>query len=464
MRALHLVGALAVIALELAVLARALLRPHREPAARLAWVILIIVAPIAGAIVYLLLGEVRLGRRRVGREVDARLPRPPVDEESARQLRCSPHLAPFALAQSINGLGATGGNSASIAADGNEAIDLMVADIDSAASTVHLTTYIWLADSNGLKIKDALIRAARRGVAVRALVDAVGSRSFIASPHWRQLSSAGAAMRVALPIGNLVQAMIRGRLDLRNHRKSVIVDGRTGWCGSQNLADPEFRVKPRFAPWVDIMTRWEGPVVRHWQFLFASDWMAEGGDDISDCIADPSGAPPPPGRIIAQAIGTGPTLPYDAMPSCFAEFIHSAREELVVTSPYFVPDEQLLYAFLSAARRKVRTILVVPKRNDSRFVAAASRGYYRDLVDAGVDIFEFRPGLLHAKTMVVDRSVGLIGSANLDRRSFELNFESNILFADADFAAQCATARTSSLPSPTALAPPKSIGSPSRNG
>jgi cardiolipin synthase len=124
------------------------------------------------------------------------------------------------------------------------------------------------------------------------------------------------------------------------------------------------------------------------------------------------------------------------MPSCFAELIHSAREELVVTTPYFVPDEQILYALSSAARRGVRTILVFPKRNDSRFVAGASRSYYDDLIKAGARIYEFRPGLLHAKTMVVDRTVALIGSANLDRRSFELNFENNILFSDPAFAAE----------------------------
>jgi cardiolipin synthase A/B len=124
------------------------------------------------------------------------------------------------------------------------------------------------------------------------------------------------------------------------------------------------------------------------------------------------------------------------MPSCFAELIHSARQELVVTTPYFVPDEPVLYALTSAARRGVDTILVLPQRNDSRIVAATSRSYYGDLIEAGVRLFEYRCGLLHAKTMLVDRNVGLIGSANLDRRSFELNFENNILFADPEFAAR----------------------------
>jgi cardiolipin synthase len=123
------------------------------------------------------------------------------------------------------------------------------------------------------------------------------------------------------------------------------------------------------------------------------------------------------------------------MPACFSEMIHSAREELIVTTPYFVPDEQLLFALTSAARRGVHTIMIFPKRNDSRIVAGISRSYYHDLISAGVEIYEFRPGLLHAKTMLVDGAVGLIGSANLDRRSFELNFENNILFADRAFAA-----------------------------
>ncbi|HET9144802.1 MAG TPA: phospholipase D-like domain-containing protein, partial [Sphingomicrobium sp.] len=141
------------------------------------------------------------------------------------------------------------------------------------------------------------------------------------------------------------------------------------------------------------------------------------------------------GDILAQVLGTGPTSGFDAMPACFSELIHTAREELIITTPYFVPDEQLLFALTSAGRRRVRTLMMFPKRNDNWIVAAASRSYYKDLIDAGVEVYEFRPGLLHAKTMVVDRRVGLIGSANLDRRSFELNFENNILFDDHALAA-----------------------------
>jgi cardiolipin synthase len=278
-----------------------------------------------------------------------------------------------------------------------------------------------------------MVRAARRGVEVRALADALGSRRFIRSEHWRELAESDVDVRIALPVGNPFWTFTRGRVDLRNHRKLLILDNEIAWCGSQNIADPEFRIKPQHAPWVDVSTRWRGPVARHCQYLFVSDWMGDGGDDLSALLS--AQASTYAGKITAQVIGTGPTVRYDAMPSCFAEFIHSARQELVVTTPYFVPDDQVLFALLAAARRGVETILVLPQRNDSRVVQATSRSYYEDLIHAGVKLFEYRCGLLHAKTMVADRQVGLIGSANLDRRSFELNFENNILFSDKEFAA-----------------------------
>jgi cardiolipin synthase len=409
-----------------------LLRPHREPASRLAWVIIVIAVPLLGIVAYLILGEARISgpRRARGREIDERLPRPKGHEQCLDRLGSSPHEAPFALARSINGLDPTCANSVRVTSDSNAAIDEMVGDIDASTRHVHLCTYIWLADHNGLKIKDACIRAAARGVQVRILADALGSWRLIKSPHWNEMRQRGCKVRVALPVGNPLWTLIRGRVDLRNHRKLLILDNQIAWCGSQNLADREFRIKPRYAPWVDIMTRWDGAVAQHCQFLFVSDWIAEGGDDIGALLAEPPAPQVGNAGIIAQVIGTGPTGSFDAMPACFSELIHSAREELVVTTPYFVPDEQLLFALTSAARRGVKTIMAIPKRCDSRVVAGTAQSYYPDLIKAGVEVYEYGPGLLHAKTMVADRSVGLIGSANLDRRSFELNFENNILFAD----------------------------------
>lgn len=421
-----------IVTADAATIVRALLRPHREPASRIAWIAVILALPIAGVILYLLVGEARVSgpRRMRGKEVLARLPKPGSDNN--RRSTGRTFDAPFELASSIDELEPTAGNEASLAADSNVAIDEMIADLSAAQSTVHGCFYIWLADHNGIRLKEAFVAAARRGVKVRVLADALGSRRFIRSRHWRDMREAGCDARVALPVGNPLWTLIRGRVDLRNHRKLLVVDGGIAWCGSQNCADPEFRIKARFAPWVDIMSRWKGPVASQCQYLFASDWMAERGDDISHLLDRPP--LPASGSVMALAFGTGPTAEFDAMPACFAELIHSAREELVVTTPYFVPDEQLLFALTSAARRGVRTLLMVPKRNDNWIVAGASRSYYKDLIVAGAEIYEFKSGLLHAKTMIVDRRLGLIGSANLDRRSFELNFENNILFEDESFA------------------------------
>jgi cardiolipin synthase len=424
------IGWTLVLAADAATVARALLRPHREPASRLAWIAAVLALPVLGVLLYWLLGEVRIGnpRKAHGRKIDASLPRPPGIVEVPDAVARSAHWAPFALARTVNRLDSTGGNAARLAADSNAAIDEMIADVASARETAHGCFYIWLADHNGLRLKDAFIDAARRGVEVRLLADALGSRRFIRSEHWQQLERSGCKLRAARPVGNPLSTVIRGRLDLRNHRKLLIVDNQVVWVGSQNCADPEFRIKAKYAPWVDIMSRWQGPVAQQCQYLFASDWIAEGGDDIALLLtrSEPAGD----GPLIAQVLGTGPTAEFDAMPACFSELIHSAREELVITTPYFVPDEQLLFALTSAPRRGVRTIMIFPKRNDSLIVAGASRSYYKDLIDAGAEIHEFRPGLLHAKTMIVDRRVGLIGSANLDRRSFELNFENNLLFED----------------------------------
>jgi cardiolipin synthase len=428
---LEVTGALLLVAAEIWALLRAMLRPHREPDraspgwwssscsrssacwATCCWVKRCSAATGGGA-----------ARRSMP------LPRPPGDMAAHCQVSQSPYAAPFALASTVNALEPGGGNAARLFTDSNAAIDGMIADIEAAQDTVHLCFYIWLPDNNGTRLAETMARAARR-VRVRVLADALGSRLMTSSPLWRMMREAGVEALPALPVGNVLWTMLRGRVDLRNHRKVLVIDNRIAWCGSQNAADPEFRIKPRFAPWVDIMTRWEGPVTRQCQFLFASDWMAEGGDDVSPLLIDAcEETDERPGDIIAQVIGTGPTLTYAAMTACFAELIHSARRELVISTPYFVPDEQLLYALLSTARRGVDTVLIVPARNDSRFVAAACRSYYHALLEAGVKIHEYRPGLLHAKTMAVDGQVTMIGSANLDRRSFELNYENNILFLD----------------------------------
>jgi cardiolipin synthase len=335
----------------------------------------------------------------------------------------------FALARSISGFQSAGGNTAQLLPDSNAVIDEMVHDIDAAKDHVHVLFYIWLPDRNGLKVADALKRAASKGVTCRAMADDLGSRSMIRSEHWAAMRAAGVRVAAGLPIGNLLLRLFMGRIDLRNHRKIVVIDDHITYCGSQNCADPEFLVKAKYAPWVDAVMRFEGPIARQNQFLFASDWMAQVDENLGELLSRPL-ALTQTGTTSAQVIGTGPTVRYSAMPEMFEALMFAARRRMVVTTPYYVPNESLQSALCTSSFRGVDTTLVVPARNDSWIVGAASRSYYADLLAAGVKIFEYEGGLLHAKTLTVDGEVTLIGSANMDRRSFDLNYENNILFYD----------------------------------
>jgi len=434
------IGAIATVAvhvlIEAALIIRVLTRPHRQPASRIAWIVVIAALPVIGIVAYLLFGETNIGRRRTAklRAVIAGMPPLPAtvagDEENSRADVPERYQHLFRLGESISGFQPIGGNAAQLMTDSNAAIDAMVADIDAATDHVHLIFYIWLPDNNGCKMVEALKRAAGRGVHCRAMADGLGSRLLInKSEHWQAMRDGGVQVAVALPLGNPLIQPLRGRIDLRNHRKIMVIDGRITYCGSQNCADPEFRIKAKYAPWVDIMLRFEGPIAAQNQRLFASDWMTYTQENLDELLRQP--IPAPQQGFPAQVIGTGPTVRYSAMPEAFESLIYAARRELVITTPYYVPDEAMQNALCSTAYRGVDTTIVFPARNDSWIVAGASRSYYADLLAAGVRIYEFPDGLLHAKTLTVDGELALVGSANMDRRSFELNYENNILFVDA---------------------------------
>lgn len=434
------VAALLLLLVELVFIARVLLRPSRQPASRIAWITVIAVLPVIGILAYLLFGETSIGRRRTTRvrSVLEEMPEFPAavpgDEANLEANVPEQYAHLFRVGRSINHIEPVGGNSATLPADSNAVIDAMVADIDAAKQHVHLLFYIWLTDTNGCKVVEALKRATGRGVICRAMADDLGSRAMIRSPHWQDMQEAGVRLAVALPIGNPLLRPFRGRIDLRDHRKIVVIDGRITYCGSQNCADPEFRVKPKYAPWVDIMMRFVGPIATQNQFLFARDWMTYAGENLDELLRQPIPAPRP--GFPAQVVASGPTARPSAMPEMFESLMYAARSKLVITTPYYVPDEPLQSALCTAAYRGVDTTIIFPARNDSWVVAAASRSYYADLLEAGVKIYEYEGGLLHTKSLTLDGKVTLIGSANMDRRSFDLNYENNILFCDSELTAE----------------------------
>lgn len=428
------------ILIQAALTVRVLLRRHRDPASRVAWIVIILALPFVGIVAYLLLGETNIGRKRVARmkQVIGNLPdvgcAPGFDVPAARPEINERHLPLFRVGHSISGFEPAGGNRATLMSDSNSVIDSMVADIDEASDHVHLLFYIWLPDRNGTKMAEALKRAAGRGVNCRAMVDDLGSRTLVHCELWSQMEVAGVKLARALPIGNPLLRIFTGRIDLRNHRKILVIDNKVTYCGSQNCADPEFLPKAKFAPWVDTVMRFEGPVVRQNQHLFAGDWMANFDEDITEVLRAPMGTPEP--GFAAQVVASGPTARYSAMPEMFETLIYSAHRELFITTPYYVPIDSIQAALCAAGNRGIDTTIIFPARNDDFAVGATSRSYYADLLAAGVKIHEYGAGLLHAKTMTIDGEVTLIGSANMDRRSFELNYENNILLCDPGVTAQ----------------------------
>lgn len=424
---------------EFAVLVRVMLRPHREPASRIAWVAVILALPLVGVFAYILFGEVNIGRGRATklRAIESRMPpSQPGTAADVANLRTEipnrwEHL--FRVGRSISGFEPIAGNSARLLADSNAAIDAIVADIDTAKDHVHVLFYIWLTDTNGSRVADALKRAAGRGVQCRAMVDNLGSHGLLKSEQWKAMRAAGVKLAVALTINLPVLRAPFRRVDLRNHRKIVVIDNAITYCGSQNCADPEFLVKARFAPWIDALMRFEGPIAQQNQRLFAVDWMSATNENLDDLLQHALHAPKP--GFVAQVIGTGPTVRCSAMPELFEALVYAARSDLMITTPYYVPDESLQTALCSAAYAGVKTTIILPARNDSWIVAGASRSYYADLLAAGVLIHEYVGGLLHTKSLTVDGEITLIGSANMDRRSFELNYENNILLFDATLTA-----------------------------
>lgn len=403
----------------------AVLRRYFTPGASIAWLGIVFLHPYIGLALYLLVGESRLGPGRVARHEqlvehyrgeDGATPDP--------QAVCDPPLddlcRPIALqAQKISRMPVMSGNSARFIADSGEMVELLVADIEAAQSHVHMVYYMLADDQTGRRVTSALAAAARRGVRCRVLADAFASRAIFGRDGLAaQLGRQAVEVAAALPSSPL------RRRDLRNHRKLSVIDDRVAFVGSQNLINADYGGR-RGAPWYDLTGRITGPVVREFALVFAEDWAFETGQML-DVPATPPAAPEPGGSAM-QVVPTGPVSRSESFRRVVLGAIQSARRRLVLTTPYFVPDEPTLVSLMMAADRGVEVKLLLPAVPDHLFTAAAGRAHFPALLEAGVGIFLFRPGLLHAKSITVDEAVAVLGSANLDVRSFNLNFELSAL-------------------------------------
>ncbi|MBK7403433.1 MAG: cardiolipin synthase [Phycisphaerales bacterium] len=405
------------------------------------WLVLILVFPVAGAIAYLFVGESRVGRRRLARERSIH----PAYHQYLRRLRARMRHIPRELStmdarlarevEAATGLPALGGNSLEFLPGATEVLRSIVQAIDAADHAVFLEFFIWHTAGLVHEVEAALRRAAERGVACRVLVDAVGSRSFLKSESCGRLREAGVRVEPALP-ATLGRTPILRRVDHRNHRKLAVIDEATAFVGSMNMADPaHFKPSAGVGQWIDLMALVRGPIVELYTLLAATDWEMEAGEGLAELRETLEARSfEPSGEMSVQIAPSGPGLELGTMHAIVLSAIYAAEKTLTITTPYFVPDQPVVTALQSAARRGVRVTIIVPARSDTHLTHHAGRAFFQDLLDTGVHIAEFRGGLLHTKSIVVDEEIALFGTVNLDPRSFWLNFELTTIAYEDDIA------------------------------
>ncbi|QDU57180.1 Cardiolipin synthase [Aeoliella mucimassa] len=416
----------------------------RKPAigVALAWLLLVITVPLAGAIFYLLIGERRVGQRRAQKIARLHTDYSRLSDlmlgESITQVDWSQHRghakAMNDLGDKLIGVPTVAGSTGKLLTDSQEILQAIADDINRAETSVLMEFYIWNEGGLADKVVEALVAASRRGVSCRVLVDAVGARPWWRSKQPAELREAGVKLLQAFPAG--VWQAIFSRNDLRLHRKIVVIDGKLAWTGSMNLVDPRFfKQEANVGEWVDAMVRLKGAVVAPLAMTMIGDWLVESDESIEDII-ESAGIKrvESQGGGDVQVIPSGPVETSDGLLQMLLAIINSAHEELVMTTPYFVPDDSLLRAIRGAAARGVEVHLVMPAKVDSLLTRYASRSYLDELMELGVEVHLFQAGLLHTKSITADRSMSMFGTVNLDMRSIWLNYEVSLFVYGATYA------------------------------
>ncbi|MFZ4757365.1 MAG: cardiolipin synthase [Burkholderiaceae bacterium] len=436
MRYQVLILALAHFAVFVAVTLRVLAR-RNPPGVSMAWILMVLLVPVAGLVLYVMIGERRLGRRWIERaEAERASLSQRYDALSLDGVLDPAEIGPVGepvarLAQSLGGIPVSRGHRVELFDDSDAILRAMIADVDACQSRCSLEFYIWHEGGLVDELIAALIRAARRGVSVLALMDGLGSRPFVQRGAMAPMRAAGIAVVVVLPVSALRMAIARA--DLRNHRKIAVFDDRIAWTGSFNLADPRhFKRDAGVGQWIDAMVRIQGPSAAMLGAVSNAMAVLQAGPRLRDDRTPDHG--PQAGPVALQAYPSGPGFAYRHVESVILTAIYAARRELILTTPYFAPGESVVVALRSAARRGVDVVLVLPWQCDSRLVQYASASYFDELLAAGVRIHRFHGGLLHTKSMVIDRELSVFGTVNFDLRSFHLNFELSMLIYDRPFA------------------------------
>jgi cardiolipin synthase len=422
---------LAVAGWIIAIVAFVIVPFRRPPSEARGWLLLFFVLPWLALLIYGLIGRPSYAKhrrkrfdelpailqrivRKTGLDEDEFLPRLSVDNQAVAR-----------LAHGLGQFSAVGGNEIEPIGAYHATFDRMIADIDAARHHVNIEFYIFKDDRVGERLLAALERASARGVTCRLLIDALGSYGSIAAIK-RRMRPVGVKVQDILP---LRRRLTSSRVDLRNHRKIVVVDGLIGYTGSQNACDPEEQGGRANR---DLTVRMRGPIVIQLQAIFVCDWYLETLEELDDAAL----FPPPAlhGRAPAQIIATGPDNPVGGMDLIITQAMHNAFREIVIVTPYFVPNDALLAAIRGAVLRGVRVSLITSAKSDHLLVSLAQSSYYQGLLSVGAQIHLYGPDLLHAKHCRVDNEVVILGSSNMDVRSFELNAEVDLLSYDSHLA------------------------------
>ncbi|MCH9652356.1 MAG: cardiolipin synthase [Planctomycetes bacterium] len=417
----------------LALIPSILLQKKRHPVSSVSWILTILLLPGLGGIAFIFFGINRVQRRSLSKEKANRSLAPKLPSVVQNQLLSRDDYLPLnqnlmRLAQKITHTVPTFGNHIELLTDTNRTMGLIKQAILNAEHSLHLEYYIWQPDKSGTLMRDMLIEKANAGVQVRFLYDGLGSLS-LGSRFFKPMLEAGIQVAPFLPGASFRE---RWSINLRNHRKIVIVDGKTAFTGGMNIGDEYLGLDTELGFWRDTHLKIEGPETLQLQQVFAEDWFFATGEALTQ--PQYYAHPDPTGNITAQTLSSGPEKNADIFLSLMFAAINEARENIVLTTSYFVPPESLTTALESAAQRGVRVRLLLSSKSANPATIHAGRSYYDSLLDAGVEIYEYTKGILHSKTMTIDGSWSLVGTPNFDFRSLILNFEVGLAIYDRKFA------------------------------
>lgn len=404
----------------------------------IAWLLIIHIIPILGIILYLLFGEIHLGQLRAKRAKELK----PQVSHFTEQLLLYPEVFSnqitdvaqpvFQLIEHQTKLGGFKGNEIQLLDNFEIVFSKVLKDIQDAKSNIEMTFYIWQSSGIVVDIESALLDAVKRGVSCRIMIDSAGGRTFLKSEQAKKMRQNGIKIINCLKV-NLFRFFLR-RLDLRQHRKIIIIDNHICYTGSMNMVDPRFfKQNEGVGEWVDIMVRMNGPITMMMGALYAGDWLLETGQRIDFPKITTFEQADLTQHSVMQLVPSGPGYTENMLQQSLLLAIYSAKEELIFTTPYFVPSDDILHAICTAAERGIQVKLVLPKKGDSLMTNWASRAFFTELLESGVQIYQFEHNLLHTKSILIDKKLSLVGTVNLDMRSLWLNFELTAVIDEIQF-------------------------------